>query len=358
MRGPGGVLSLTVVATLLAVDAALATVVLRPPTPVRPMAETSAPARTSPASTASASTEPTDKTPTDKAPASRAPVKRDHSAGGAATTRQPVATSVPVDLGEGVVMAAAPVGCGRTGGLYRSTDGGRSWHGVRTPAASILRIRVIDRSEAWIVGADARCQPHFYQTSNGGQSWQLRSSTAGAWHRLPDPYARRLHAPTALVSSPCPRSVRILQVAGLTPADGAALCEDGSIRRSANGGDSWQRLSVVPGARAFDVLSTGAAFVTVPGAGCARLRVKGSTDGGRTWRNLGCVPASRLAPVVDRAQGARRLSDGRSSGTAGPIGLAFTTPSEGVLLTPDAVFTTTDGGRTWRQRSAFALVRP
>jgi hypothetical protein len=47
--------------------------------------------------------------------------------------------------------------------LYRTTDGGNSWHGIKF--GQIMSIQIIDRKIAYVAGDD------IYKTTNGGDNW-------------------------------------------------------------------------------------------------------------------------------------------------------------------------------------------
>ena len=85
--------------------------------------------------------------------------------------------------------------------LTLSDDGGKTWREVDVPARSLLRVKAVSATEAWVVGTDTSCKPRFIRTTDGGRTWVTKVSTAGAWHLLPAP-SRRLHAPTGNVDSP------------------------------------------------------------------------------------------------------------------------------------------------------------
>lgn len=246
----------------------------------------------------------------------------------------------PLDLAAGqVALRAAPGACGaERARLERSVNGGRTWQALTTPAWAILRIRVVGRQSAWLVGADRACRLRFYRTRDGGRRWTVSAQTNGAWHRLPDRQARRLHAPTGLVASPCPADGRIVEVVGVTLWTGAVLCGDGSVYRTGDGGRSWPARSRLSGARALAFASPETGYAAVEAdTSCSGIQVQRSTDGGARWAPVGCL---RDIP----GDGTRRAA----------VSLDFADSATGLLVAGPATFRTSDKGRTWSRVGAPA----
>jgi photosystem II stability/assembly factor-like uncharacterized protein len=245
--------------------------------------------------------------------------------------RAPAPVEFPLDVDpKGIAMRATPGSCGADRArLERSTDGGRTWRALNTPAWTILRLRLVSSQTAWFVGTDRACRTHLYRTVDGGHRWRVSPRTRGTWHRLADRRLHSLHAPNGLVDSPCRGDARILEVAGVTLWTAALLCSDGSVHRTSDGGESWRAGSALRGGRALAFPSPESGYaVVVDGAGCSGLQIRRSTDGGLRWTPVGCV---QNAP--DRSA----------------IALALADSAHGVLVVGATTFSTSDGARTWRQ---------
>jgi len=131
-----------------------------------------------------------------------------------------------------------------------SSDGGKTFKGVAAPAvarAVDITINPADPKQ-WAVGTEQGV----FLSSNSGGSWRQRETTFGArvaWA-----------APDALYS------------AGL----------DGKVRKSADGGKSWEEIGTIgAGPKDLVALPDGKLYAYVPGG-----KIRRSEDGGKTWTDL------------------------------------------------------------------------
>ena len=256
-------------------------------------------------------------------------------------------------------------------GLFYSNDGGETFRGVgestlESESVTALAVDPNDPSLLW-----AGTEPSaVYRSTDGGESWALRPGiaelpSAGEWYFPPRPHTHHVRW-----IEPDPHDADRLYVG----------IEAGALVRTDDGGETW--LDRPEGAR-LDNHS----MATHPGAPGRVYAAAGdgyaeSTDGGETWRypqsglehrycwSVAVAPADPDAVVLSSASGPRaahsppdatsyvyrRTSDGwqRSmDGLPGPDGLAravLEVDSEGRFhaLTNRGLFTSTDGGRTWR----------
>ena len=208
--------------------------------------------------------------------------------------------------------------------LMLSGDGGKTWRKVDVPARSLLRVKAVSATEAWVVGTDTSCKPRFIRTTDSGRTWVTKVSTAGAWHLLPAP-SRRLHAPTGNVDSPCKAASPATDLAVTDNTTAAVLCSGGLVHTTRDAGATWARAGSTTGGTALAFLGRQVGFAAAPGgAVCDGTLVARTTDAGATWRERGCA-----------------------EGAAGAVTLAFSTATAGLLATSDEVWQTDDAGRTW-----------
>jgi photosystem II stability/assembly factor-like uncharacterized protein len=208
--------------------------------------------------------------------------------------------------------------------LELSDDGGTTWREVDVPARSLLRVKAVSTTEAWVVGTDTSCRPRFIRTTDGGRTWVTKVSTAGAWHLLPTT-SRRLHAPEGNVESPCKAATPATDLAVSNNTDAAILCRGGQVHTTRDAGATWAPVASTTGATALAFPGRQVGFAATPGgAGCDGTLVLRTTDAGTTWQDRGCA-----------------------EGTDGAVTLAFFTTTAGLMATMDEVWQTDDAGRTW-----------
>jgi len=247
----------------------------------------------------------------------------------------------------------------REAGVFKSSDGGRSWRPVFTPStdsAGRFDALAIVPQDPKIVYAGTG--GGVFKSSDGGGTWHAansglfgKESAEERQHRLDEGYV------TALVVDPRDSET----VFAVTYRD---------VFKTTNGGASWRRVGL---GRAFaSALAIGpkdgeTIYVGAAGAfaGSAKSGIFKSTDGGGSWRAVGLqgrnVGALALDPEhaetlyagTDDPAGLFKSTDGGASWRA--LGLE----GDSIALDPqdpdtlyagagDEVFRSTDGGRTWR----------
>lgn len=202
---------------------------------------------------------------------------------------------------------------GGPGKVFRSTDGGRSWHDVSPPETAGLNFRDVEAEDARTAsvlaigpGEDSR----IYRTTNGGTTWRetFRNAEEEAFYNCMDFY---------------PGGKRGLAVSD--PVDGKFR-----IASTRDGGRSWQ---VMPDRGMPD--STGEFNFSASGD-CLVIK------GGHAWFGSG----GSTSRVFHSANGGRRWSARESTipagESAGVFALAFRGPHQGVAVGGD--FETPDNG--------------
>lgn len=178
-------------------------------------------------------------------------------------------------------------------GVYRSTDGGRSWSHVGLPNAGLIGRIVVDprnpdRAFAAVLGQifGRSAERGVYRTEDGGASWEAVlqvSDLAGAVELAMDPSnPRRLFA-----------AIWEAERKPWTLVDGGA---ESGLFRSVDGGDSWKRVGgwLPQASEAEPVGRIGVSIAASdPGRVYALVTAEGergglyrSEDGGDTWRRI------------------------------------------------------------------------
>ena len=276
----------------LAIDVALVAVALRAgrdqagalPTVTRTAALTTDPATgavTRPATTAAEPSASTPPRPT-SSPA----------AGGAV----PVARLVSA-LDAGTAWRATTGSCDRGGAVLEvTTDGGETWTRLRAPSRAVARVQPLDEARAFLIGAGSSCALEQYATSDLGRSWPAPTPVSGGWaRRLDDPAS--VVAPQKDRAAPCGDAV-VVDLSRTSAAQAGALCGDGSVVVTNDGGVNWSASGDARGGVALSNVLVDTALTTyavrLVGA-CAGVELVRMVEG-RSARVIACVPVT--SPVA------------------------------------------------------------
>jgi hypothetical protein len=186
--------------------------------------------------------------------------------------------------------------------LEVSRNGGRTWRSIDSGLRSISRIRSYDESSVFAVGGDEECKSRYAATGGPGESWAVNPRLLDqTWYRLPSEQ-HRVQAPGGRLSSPC--NDRLADFAGLGLSGAAALCSDGTLRITQDGGDQWRDLDGGGDGRAVGADEAVYALALRNGK-CAGIGVVLLTPGARDVDSdsirctpLGDAPEQELAVAV------------------------------------------------------------
>jgi len=247
------------------------------------------------------------------------------------------------------------------GGIFKSTDGGTSWHAVNTGLGNVAHWNVaalaIDPTAPARVYAAVSSGPigGVFRTTNAGASWTFTSVGALTDIALAPGAPATLYAAggdlykstdagvswTAVLAAGGFRSVT---VDPSSPGTVYAGTNFGAIAKTTDGGASWS----TQGGLASDRVDTLLVDPTAPNvvyAGLEDFGVYKSVDAGTTWTPIGPTVGAQKLSVQDLA------IDPGAPGTVYAAGfLAGLTPSFGV-------YRSTDGGTSWSSTPLVALVR-
>ncbi|MCG8460112.1 MAG: hypothetical protein MI919_27835 [Holophagales bacterium] len=246
-----------------------------------------------------------------------------------------------------VVSPSDPARLYTTGarGLYRSTDGGATWHlldgfGERLVAALVVEFG--DPPSMFV----ATASDGIFESSDGGVSWTPASTGLGLWFSARDMVAD-------------PSGSRVLYVGGET-------YHSAPLYRSLDRGATW-----VPAgnglAERVDYLATTAAEPRLVLAGALTKSVFETTDGGASWTPLERVPGgSSMTDLVidptdssvifasaydgvfrslDRGANWKRVAEMRA---VHALAILPDSPSTVFAATASGVFRSADGGASWQ----------
>lgn len=212
---------------------------------------------------------------------------------------------------------AAGVTRGRSGLLYKTGDGGMKWDVADSNAAGFryVSIHFLDDLQGWVGGWNDTASI-VLRTSDGGTTWQ-----------------RSIH-----------QGIDINDLFFLDPLTGWIVGQDGSVRKSTDGGMTWQTVLRVP-----DPINPGGfsplrriQFVD-PMHGYAVGGISGgetklwSSNGGTTWNVVSKAPGSSLHGVW--------FIDANNGWTVGGANAGLT------------IQRTIDGGQTWAKQNYPVLGR-
>jgi hypothetical protein len=242
----------------------------------------------------------------------------------------PKASRTLVDIGQEDAVGRATSGaCGSGGGkIEMSSDGGKTFSPSNLESAEVvLRLAVTDADKAKVVVADAKCTTvTTFATENGGGTWF--EDDPMTWNKAAAVGAK-VHAPEGDVDVPCGDGASVLSLSTLGEQQAYALCSDGTVARSDDGGGSWDKQGTAKDAADLDFVDAenGLAVVT-GGSSCAGIAVLKTTDSGKEWAEHGCIETD-----------AKEMADISADG------------ERAYVAAGKAVWFSDDGGETWKEQS-------
>ncbi|MDN5797011.1 MAG: hypothetical protein L0H79_14795 [Intrasporangium sp.] len=214
--------------------------------------------------------------------------------------------------------------CSGAGALVQTTtNGGRAWTKGTRPAAAIGRIQPLPEGDGFIYAADKRCVLAERTTSDNGQTWSVRGKLSGAWTRNPKDVTVVV-TPQAPGSHPCGDEA-VLDLARYSGTQAQALCLDGGVKQTVDGGSRWTDAGNAPGAlalasRAEDGVP--ALYVARVTTACAGVEIARVLARGADPVSVACVKTTaKAAPgevSVSTLASAGWLAVGAETWLAGP----------------------------------------
>lgn len=199
---------------------------------------------------------------------------------------------------DGTILRATSGNCrsDETGEVAVSTDGGASFRTVFDDVPQVLRVVAVSSADLWFVSVDDACQPSVERSGDTGTSWAHSQGTAGAYHLSASADASLVHAPDGPVDVGC-------DAVGVAPMDADVAfvgCEDGTVRRTLDGGQSWVPRGHVDGLVSLTFRDAQTGFALAEQGRCASA-VATTDDAGVTWTQVGCLDGDNPEAITTNA---------------------------------------------------------
>lgn len=238
--------------------------------------------------------------PTATDPAATSSSSLTASTGGGASLETPAPLAVLIVGFDRSSAWRATVGSCRDGGarVELTSDGGRTWQQAQAPASAVSRIQPLGPRRGFVIASDKTCGPSEYATTDGGATWSGPRDPTGGWSRRLDARNEVL-TPSQLKSRPCGDQA-VLDLSRTSTDQAEALCLDGSVKVTNDGGKTWGDSGQAPGALAISnrlvsgTLKTYAARFDPAGA-CKGIQIV-TVVKGHDPSAVSCVESKSVAP--------------------------------------------------------------
>ncbi|GAA1432537.1 hypothetical protein GCM10009616_22220 [Microlunatus lacustris] len=206
---------------------------------------TAVPAAAPPRASTSVTVEPSGSPDAEPSPTPTATASREPEA----EREVPVASRLLAVSSERVAWRASRGGCDDEADVEVTTNGGRTWRSADPGVSAAVRLKSYGETSVFLIGADGQCRPSYAWQTSPDAEWQRDATRADdIWYRMPD-NPDRVHAPGGRRSVPC--SAGLADLAGLGTERAAALCRDGRLRTTDDGG-RWTTVLKDSGGRALN----------------------------------------------------------------------------------------------------------
>jgi hypothetical protein len=168
--------------------------------------------------------------------------------------------------------------CDAGGSLVQVTDdGGRTWTKGTSPSKAVARIQPLEGGVGFVYAAGPDCSLEEWTTRDNSATWTGPKAIVGAWTRQ-IAQATEVATPNDPAATPC-GTVAVLDLSRTSAEQAEALCANGKVLVTNDGGTSWDDSGSAPGAVALSnrledsVLTTYAAQIASSCAGVQVVKV-------------------------------------------------------------------------------------
>ncbi len=187
--------------------------------------------------------------------------------------------------------------------IQMTDDGGKTWVSRKSPTGALGRVQPVGEvGRGFVIAARTGCAVGEYPTDDDGKTWRSPRAVDGGWARTPGGASpQTVITPERTDARPC-GTAAVVDVARASASSAYALCADGRLMRSIDGGARWSQSAAVDGALALSVRPEKAgptAYVARVTSQCAGVEV--ARVSGRSAAKVACVE-------TDAATAAGRVS--------------------------------------------------
>ncbi len=208
-------------------------------------------------------------------------------------------TRVVAAAGDDAVWVADSGTCRRPGTVWVSSDRGDSWTVEEAPG-QVLRVRAESDVEAFVTGGDGDCELRMWSTTDGGARWGEPSSAEAAWSRVPKA-PRTVDTSSGERVAPCAGRSEVVDLAPLDAETALALCDDGQVRTTTDGGSDWTDVFGLEGSLALALAPDASAAVLVSTSGRCDGVVATPVRSGELADQGACIESTPRAGAVAAA---------------------------------------------------------
>ena len=139
--------------------------------------------------------------------------------------------------------------CQTSGTVERSTDGGKTWTSVvKSGLAPVVRLGVEGDNVYTVGGAGQACSTRYTAYTTDGSVVATIDNPSNLW--FPKPKDRdEIHGPANNKATPCAAG-HVVGMSSLTVSDALVICTDGSSMVTSDSGQSWEKAAKLPGTMA------------------------------------------------------------------------------------------------------------